>query len=269
MRTFATALLCWLMCLASLLTVAFLIFVGRTEYANLVLPIELEIPLILLNGAVCWYAFVLAIWWSSSRIRKAGYRLDARFHVSEIWRRRVVEPLQRVAERVARPLMRTADAMKDSLLDLGASSYVEHPALPPEASTRPLPPLNREQFSASLRGKIDETMEGVADVIDQAPSGQAIAGSEERVCNLLAELLCDAVALGLQMRTDAADALNATESAPLPQNITAARYRKARFKSLASLQCPLVWAEKYRLMRASGIAVRLAERSQGPYRAED
>lgn len=68
------------------------------------------------------------------------------------------------------------------------------------------PKLSREQFVTRMREKIEATLGQVADAINDAPPGQIIAGSEEQVRDLFADLRQHAYQTGLQMRVDAAEA---------------------------------------------------------------
>jgi hypothetical protein len=68
------------------------------------------------------------------------------------------------------------------------------------------PKLSREEFIAQMRKKMEEALGRVADAINEAPPGRIIAGSEEQVRDLFAELRQQAFEIGLQMRTDAAEA---------------------------------------------------------------
>lgn len=71
---------------------------------------------------------------------------------------------------------------------------------------RPTPELPREEFINQMRKKVEETLGRVADAINEAPPGQIIAGSEEQVRDLFADLRQQAFETGLQMRVNAAEA---------------------------------------------------------------
>jgi hypothetical protein len=71
---------------------------------------------------------------------------------------------------------------------------------------RPTPELSREEFINQMRKKVEETLGRVADAINEAPPGQIIAGSEEQVRDLCADLRQQAFETGLQMRVNAAEA---------------------------------------------------------------
>jgi hypothetical protein len=66
--------------------------------------------------------------------------------------------------------------------------------------------FSRDEFIRRIRAKFEETLGQVADAINEAPPGQIIAGSEEQVRDLFADLRQHAFETGLQMRVDAAEA---------------------------------------------------------------
>ena len=68
------------------------------------------------------------------------------------------------------------------------------------------PKLSRDEFITRMRETMEATLGQVADAINQAAPGQIIAGSEERVRDLFADLRKDAYQTGVQMRLDAAEA---------------------------------------------------------------
>ena len=70
----------------------------------------------------------------------------------------------------------------------------------------PMPKMSREEYLAVMRLKMEAMLGQVADAINNAPDGYIIAGSEERVRDLFADLRQQAFQLGLQMRVDAAEA---------------------------------------------------------------
>src|SRR5262249_51666853 len=73
-------------------------------------------------------------------------------------------------------------------------------------AVEPTPKLSREEFIRRMRHKVEEVLGGVADAVNEAPPGGIIAGSEERVRDLFADLRRDAFEAALQMRVDAAEA---------------------------------------------------------------
>src|SRR4051812_8286476 len=70
----------------------------------------------------------------------------------------------------------------------------------------PMPKMSREEYLAILRKKTEAMLGQVADAINDAPDGYLIAGSEEKVRDLFAEMRQQAFETGLQMRVDAAEA---------------------------------------------------------------
>jgi hypothetical protein len=71
---------------------------------------------------------------------------------------------------------------------------------------QPMPKLSRDAYLALMREKMEAMLGQVADAINDAPEGYLIAGSEEKVRDLFADLRQQAFELGLQMRIDAAEA---------------------------------------------------------------
>jgi hypothetical protein len=68
------------------------------------------------------------------------------------------------------------------------------------------PQLSRQEFIDRMRQKVEEMLGQVADAVNEAPPGQVIAGSEEPVRDLFADLRRDAYEMAVQMRLDAAEA---------------------------------------------------------------
>jgi hypothetical protein len=68
------------------------------------------------------------------------------------------------------------------------------------------PKLCRDEFITRMREKMEATLGQVADAINEAAPGQIIAGSEERVRDVFADLRQHAYQTGVQMRLDAAEA---------------------------------------------------------------
>jgi hypothetical protein len=66
--------------------------------------------------------------------------------------------------------------------------------------------MSRAEYLAVMREKAEAMLGQVADAINNAPDGHLIAGSEEKVRDLFAELRQQAFEMGLQMRIDAAEA---------------------------------------------------------------
>jgi hypothetical protein len=68
------------------------------------------------------------------------------------------------------------------------------------------PQMSRQEFIDRMRQKVEEALGQVADVINEAPPGQVIAGSEEQVRDTFADLRRDAYEMAVQMRLNAAEA---------------------------------------------------------------
>jgi hypothetical protein len=76
------------------------------------------------------------------------------------------------------------------------------------------PRLSRDAFIAQMRTKFEEALGKVADAVNQAPPGRIIAGSEEQVRDVFADLRKDAFETALQMRLDAAEAAFSPSEGP-------------------------------------------------------
>ena len=76
------------------------------------------------------------------------------------------------------------------------------------------PKLSRQEFIDRMRQKVEEALGRVADAINEAPPGQVIAGSEEPVRDLFADLRRDAYEMAVQMRVDAAEAAFSPSEGP-------------------------------------------------------
>jgi hypothetical protein len=68
------------------------------------------------------------------------------------------------------------------------------------------PKMSRDEFINELRKKMEEALGRVADAVNEAPPGQIISGSEEKVRDVFADLRQQAYEIGLQMRLNAAEA---------------------------------------------------------------
>lgn len=69
-----------------------------------------------------------------------------------------------------------------------------------------IPKMSREQYIESMRTQFEAILGGVADAVNEAPEGQIINASEERVRDLFAEFRRVAYETALQGRIDAAEA---------------------------------------------------------------
>jgi hypothetical protein len=68
------------------------------------------------------------------------------------------------------------------------------------------PKLSRDEFIQQMRKKMEEALGKVADAVNEAPPGRIIAGSEEEVRDIFADLRKGAFETALQMRVNAAEA---------------------------------------------------------------
>jgi hypothetical protein len=69
-----------------------------------------------------------------------------------------------------------------------------------------IPKMSREQYIEAMRSKFEEILGGVADAVNDAPEGQIINASEEKVRDLFAAFRRVAFEAALQARIDAAEA---------------------------------------------------------------
>jgi len=70
----------------------------------------------------------------------------------------------------------------------------------------PMPKLDRVAYVAGLREQLETLLGRVADAINDAQDGEIIAGSERPVLDLFTEFRQKVFEVGLQTRTDAAEA---------------------------------------------------------------
>ena len=68
------------------------------------------------------------------------------------------------------------------------------------------PRVSPQQFAESMRGEIEEFAKQVMEAVNHAPDGQWIAGSEEQVRDLCAEMRRKVFERAVQKRVDAAEA---------------------------------------------------------------
>jgi hypothetical protein len=128
---------------------------------------------------------------------------------------------------IGQTLDRIGDRIKNTFLDLSSSSAATEQAQ--ALNPPPLPPMNREDLAEQLRTRVDELLKQMADEINQAPTGQILDHSEERVHQLVHRLEDEVLQEGLKLRIDAA-------YAALPEN------RRPQGD----------WARKYRMMISAG-----------------
>ena len=68
------------------------------------------------------------------------------------------------------------------------------------------PTLSRDAYIQAMRQRVEEMLGKIADAVNGAAPGKIIAGSEEKVRDLLADLRRQAFEQAVQMRVDAAEA---------------------------------------------------------------
>ena len=78
----------------------------------------------------------------------------------------------------------------------------------------PTPRVPPEQFVESMKGEVEEYLKEVMETVNQAPDGAWIAGSEERVRDLSAEMRRRVFERAVQQRVDAAEAAFPPSSQP-------------------------------------------------------
>jgi hypothetical protein len=78
----------------------------------------------------------------------------------------------------------------------------------------PLPAVSADALLDRLRGRFEELCRGIADAVNQAPTGHVINASEEQVRDLFADLRRDAYQTALQLKIDAAEAAFSPSQGP-------------------------------------------------------
>jgi hypothetical protein len=68
------------------------------------------------------------------------------------------------------------------------------------------PQVPPEQFAASMREEVEQYLEQVMEAVNQAPDGAWIAGSEEKVRDIVAAMRQRVFEKAVQKRVDAAEA---------------------------------------------------------------
>ena len=66
--------------------------------------------------------------------------------------------------------------------------------------------MSETAYVEAMRAEFEQVMRQVAEAVNQAPEGQVIDASEERVRDLLGDFRAKAYQTALQMRVDAAEA---------------------------------------------------------------
>jgi hypothetical protein len=78
--------------------------------------------------------------------------------------------------------------------------------LTPEAPVDSQPQLSADDLLAQLHGKFERLCLDVAEAVNQAPAGQILNASEEKVRDLLGVFRLDTYQAAVQLRLDAAQA---------------------------------------------------------------
>jgi lipoate synthase len=78
----------------------------------------------------------------------------------------------------------------------------------------PLPELSPEALLEALRGRFEELCQGIAAAVNQAPTGQVINHSEEKVRDLFADSRRRAWQTALRLKVDAAEAAFSPSAGP-------------------------------------------------------
>ena len=81
-----------------------------------------------------------------------------------------------------------------------------------------LPKMSKEAYVEAMRAEFEQVMRQVAEAVNQAPEGQVIDASEERVRDLLGDFRAKAYQTALQMRVDAAEAAFSPGGSPRRTN---------------------------------------------------
>lgn len=76
------------------------------------------------------------------------------------------------------------------------------------------PTASADALLQQLRGRFEQLCQDVAEAVNQAPAGQVINASEEKVRDLLADFRRATYQAAIQLRTDAAQAAFPPSAAP-------------------------------------------------------
>jgi hypothetical protein len=76
------------------------------------------------------------------------------------------------------------------------------------------PQLSSEQLRTQLQARFEKLCQAVADAVNQAPAGQVINASEEKVRDELADFRQTTYQIAVQLRLDAAQAAFSPSQAP-------------------------------------------------------
>ncbi len=93
-----------------------------------------------------------------------------------------------------------ADAVKDTILDLGCQPPADSPVEP-----QPLPPLPPGCLAGALREEVERVLQRVSEVVNEEPAGCWSPRTTEQVLALFEELAQLALARALDLRVRAAE----------------------------------------------------------------
>jgi hypothetical protein len=96
-----------------------------------------------------------------------------------------------------------------------------------EGAMERLPKMSTEAYVEAMRAEFEQVMRRVAEAVNQAPEGQVIDASEERVRDLLGDFRAKAYETALQMRVDAAEAAFSPGGSPDAPTPTGQRPKSA------------------------------------------
>ena len=94
----------------------------------------------------------------------------------------------------------------------------------PEKPVSPEPTVSADALLEQLRGRFEQLCQEVAAAVNQAPAGQVINASEEKVRDLLADFRQATYQAAVQLRLDAAQAAFSPSAAP-PDGEASAKQR--------------------------------------------
>jgi hypothetical protein len=65
--------------------------------------------------------------------------------------------------------------------------------------------MDKQEYVSRMQAECRQVMEQIAEVVNAAPTGNVISGSEMQVRDLMAELRCKAFEIAVQMRIDSTE----------------------------------------------------------------
>ena len=125
--------------------------------------------------------------------------------------------LETMRRRVDDTVEELADAVKDAMLDWSPGDFRD---TPPQC----LAPLDPDCFIGEMRGPVEEVLRQVAAAVNDSPDGHLDSRREEQVSDLFAQLWCEALDVGRQLRERGATGPH--DELPPPQGEWARRLRR-------------------------------------------